>query len=111
MLANAVARVENLEFLTDVVPKTTTYKQFKQKQAKEGSSAQANGSLANGQGTLDTHLGAAKEEQATNGASHEVMDVDDDEEEEEVEVVEAESTRSPEAGPAERGDDEMEEHV
>ena len=31
MIANAVSRVENLEFLTDVVPKTTTYRQHKQK--------------------------------------------------------------------------------
>jgi hypothetical protein len=30
--ANAVSRVENLEFLTDVVPKTTTFKQAKQRQ-------------------------------------------------------------------------------
>ncbi|KAF2488127.1 histone-fold-containing protein, partial [Neohortaea acidophila] len=32
-VANAVARAENLEFLTDVVPKTMTWKQYKQKQA------------------------------------------------------------------------------
>lgn len=32
--ANAVARHENLEFLTDVVPRTTTYKAFKEKQTK-----------------------------------------------------------------------------
>ena len=44
--ANAVARVENLEFLTDVVPKTQTYKQVKQKLAKEPA-AKANG-VANG---------------------------------------------------------------
>jgi hypothetical protein len=71
--ANAVARVENLEFLTDVVPKTQTYKQVKQKQAKEPA-AKANG-VANGQKTLDQHMGEA---QATNGASHdpESMDVD-----------------------------------
>ncbi|KAF1821362.1 uncharacterized protein K489DRAFT_305856, partial [Dissoconium aciculare CBS 342.82] len=31
-VANAVSRVENLEFLTDVVPKTTTFKQAKQRQ-------------------------------------------------------------------------------
>lgn len=73
--ANAVARVENLEFLTDVVPKTQSYKQVKQKQAKE-SAAKTNG-MANGQKTLDTHMGG--DGQATNGAAHdpESMDVDE----------------------------------
>ncbi|KAK4544334.1 hypothetical protein LTR36_004225 [Oleoguttula mirabilis] len=104
-VANAVARVENLEFLTDVVPKTVPYKQFKQKQAKE--SAQANGA-AKGQGTLDGHMGGAKEEQATNGASHEAMELDDedDHDEEDAGEEEDETTKSPE--PAQRADEEME---
>ncbi|PYH49621.1 histone-fold domain-containing protein [Aspergillus saccharolyticus JOP 1030-1] len=34
-LATAVSRIDNLEFLSDVIPKTTTYKQFKEKRAKE----------------------------------------------------------------------------
>ena len=34
-VANAVSRVENLEFLADVVPKTTTYKAHKQKQRQQ----------------------------------------------------------------------------
>jgi hypothetical protein len=69
--------VENLEFLTDVVPKTQTYKQVKQKQAKEPA-ARANGA-ASGQRTLDQHMGNGGEDQATNGAVHEPedMDVDD----------------------------------
>ncbi|EAW12926.1 histone-fold domain-containing protein [Aspergillus clavatus NRRL 1] len=36
-LATAVSRIDNLEFLADVIPKTTTYKQFKEKKAKEAS--------------------------------------------------------------------------
>ncbi|KAB8078824.1 histone-fold-containing protein [Aspergillus leporis] len=36
-LATAVSRIDNLEFLSDVIPKTTTYKQFKEKRAKEAS--------------------------------------------------------------------------
>ena len=70
--------MENLEFLTDVVPKTQTYKQVKAKMAKEPA-AKANG-VANGQRTLDQHMGDASEAQATNGASHdpESMDVDAD---------------------------------
>ncbi|KAI6907440.1 hypothetical protein KC318_g218 [Hortaea werneckii] len=100
-VANAVARVENLEFLADVVPKTMTMKQFKQKQAKEDAGRPAsgtNGTSANGQGTLDSHLGAkATEGQAVNGASHEEsMEVDDDEEEEEEKDEEGGEVESPE---------------
>ncbi|KAJ6119911.1 hypothetical protein N7523_004191 [Penicillium sp. IBT 18751x] len=34
-LATAVSHIDNLEFLADVIPKTTTYKQFKEKKAKD----------------------------------------------------------------------------
>lgn len=34
-LATAVSRIDNLEFLSDVIPKTTTYRQFKEKREKE----------------------------------------------------------------------------
>lgn len=34
-IATAVSRIDNLEFLADVIPKTTTYKQYKEKKAKE----------------------------------------------------------------------------
>lgn len=48
--ANAVARIDNLEFLADVIPRTTTYRQFKEKRAKEA----VNGSAVEaGQTTLD----------------------------------------------------------
>jgi len=75
------------------VPKTTTYRQFKQKQQTSASTGvqpqhqeqQANG-LANAQSTLGFHAaGDGTEEQATNGARDEVeaeaemdtMEVDD----------------------------------
>ena len=65
--------------MTDVVPKTQTYKQFKAKQAQQQAAlAQPASGPANGQGTLDAHMGAA-EQQATNGASHDAMEVDSDE--------------------------------
>ncbi|KAF2103316.1 histone-fold-containing protein, partial [Rhizodiscina lignyota] len=32
-VANAVARIDNLEFLSDVVPRTQSYRDFKEKQA------------------------------------------------------------------------------
>lgn len=93
-VANAVARVENLEFLADVVPKTTTYKAFKQNMAtaKTASAKEGDAGVANGQGTLDAHVNGGagvrdgkdevegegqgvEEEQAVNGASHEAMEV------------------------------------
>ncbi|KAL8713006.1 MAG: hypothetical protein Q9220_002866 [cf. Caloplaca sp. 1 TL-2023] len=49
-LASAVARIDNLEFLADVIPKTTTFREIKEKKAKV---ARANPSLAVGQTTLD----------------------------------------------------------
>ncbi|KAL8850012.1 MAG: hypothetical protein Q9221_005029 [Calogaya cf. arnoldii] len=49
-LANAVARIDNLEFLTDVIPKTTTFREFKEKKSKP---AKVNASLSTGQTTLD----------------------------------------------------------
>ncbi|KAI7283760.1 hypothetical protein KC345_g2755 [Hortaea werneckii] len=111
-VANAVARVENLEFLADVVPKTMTMKQFKQKQAKEDAARPApgtNGTSANGQGTLDSHLGAkATEGQAVNGASHEEsMEVDEDEEEEDDEGGEEEAQEPEQVDDQDQsGDDE-----
>jgi len=76
-IANAVARHDNLEFLTDVVPRTITYKAYKDKEkAKKASAATAAvepaSTLANGQRTLDGPV--------TNGAKQdEEMDVDADE--------------------------------
>ena len=35
MSATAVARNDHLEFLSDTIPKTTTYRQFKEKKAQE----------------------------------------------------------------------------
>ena len=47
-IATAVARVENLEFLADVVPKTTTYKQHRQKAAAAAAGGAAVGPQTNG---------------------------------------------------------------
>ena len=55
-----MARIDNLEFLSDVIPRTQTYKQYKEKKAKEA----ANGlSIEPGQTTLDSRRAAV------NGAS------------------------------------------
>ena len=50
--ANAVARIDNLEFLTDVVPRTMTYREFKEKKAAKGASRGIR-PLQTGQTTLD----------------------------------------------------------
>lgn len=52
-----------------------TFKQAKQKQTKDVSTSVF---FTNGQDTLDSHM-AGKEQQATNGASHDAMDVDNGE--------------------------------
>ena len=111
-VANAVSRVENLEFLSDVVPKTTTFRQFKQKKVQEPAASDgladglANG-VGKGQSTLDGHMTGAGpgvgvvEQQATNGATnHEVdveaMDVDEEDDSERTIPVEPEEpARSP----------------
>ncbi|KAK1139174.1 hypothetical protein N8T08_001230 [Aspergillus melleus] len=64
-LATAVSRIDNLEFLADVIPKTTTYKQFKEKRAKE---ATKEAEYEKGQRTINGALPAAEQ---TNGESEE----------------------------------------
>lgn len=45
-----MARIDNLEFLSDVIPRTTTFKEYKEKKAR---AARRGGPLQNGQTTLD----------------------------------------------------------
>ena len=54
-LANAVARIDNLEFLIDVVPRTMSYREFKAKKALKGA-ARTMRALQTGQRTLDDNL-------------------------------------------------------
>ncbi|KAJ5804407.1 transcriptional regulator family: Histone-like TF [Penicillium psychrosexuale] len=49
-LASAVSHTDNLEFLSDVIPKTTTYRQFKEKKAKDAANQ---GAIEKGQRTLN----------------------------------------------------------
>nr|POE72254.1 putative transcription factor c16c4.22 [Quercus suber] len=77
-VANAVARVENLEFLTDVVPKTITYKQYKDKVAKKAIVESGGGSS---QGTLDKHMegvehAAFSGQNGGNAGAHTAMEID-----------------------------------
>lgn len=52
--ASAVARVDNLEFLSDVVPRTMTYREYKEKKVRRAK-AEESQPLPNGQRTLDNH--------------------------------------------------------
>jgi DNA-directed RNA polymerase I subunit RPA43 len=47
-IATAVSRIDNLEFLSDVVPKTKTYRQFKEEKAREDANAKARPASSNG---------------------------------------------------------------
>ncbi|KAJ5121307.1 Histone-like transcription factor [Penicillium bovifimosum] len=60
-LAAAVSHTDNLEFLADVIPKTTTYKQFKEKKAKDAANQSV---LEKGQRTLN---GSGAPSAAANG--------------------------------------------
>lgn len=55
-IATAVSRIDNLEFLADVIPKTTTYRQYKEKRAREV--AQDAPATEKGQRTLDSAVKA-----------------------------------------------------
>lgn len=50
--ASAVARVDNLEFLSDVVPRTMTYREYKEKKSRTAKAEECQ-PLPNGQRTLD----------------------------------------------------------
>ena len=53
--ANAVARIDNLQFLEDVIPRTTTFKEYRlNKAAKSKKTPQGPEALQNGQTTLDS---------------------------------------------------------
>jgi hypothetical protein len=60
--ANAVSRIDNLEFLSDVVPRTIPYKQYKEKKSKEAANGDA---VETGQPTLHT----SQPQSAVNGTS------------------------------------------
>ena len=61
--ANAVSRMDNLEFLGDVIPKTTTYKAYKEQRAirtaKSQLSRQVSGNIVTGE-TIDGEDGEAQ---------------------------------------------------
>jgi DNA polymerase epsilon subunit 4 len=68
-VATAVAKTDNLEFLVDVVPKTTTFKEFKKKQAeKEAAKGKKVANGGGGQMTLDG-TGAGPSRVSANGDS------------------------------------------
>lgn len=58
--ANAVSRIDNLTFLEDVVPKTTTYREFKSRNKGRGANNQEGAPLQNGQTTIDVSSNRAR---------------------------------------------------
>ncbi|KAK5289114.1 hypothetical protein LTR16_003081 [Cryomyces antarcticus] len=82
-VANAVARIDNLEFLSDVVPKTMTFKALKEKEAKEGKTGgnmngvAGRGGSMNGQRTLDGR-GALADDDAVDEGAEQGEDVEEE---------------------------------
>jgi len=73
-LSNAVARLDNLEFLVDIVPRTVPYKQAKEKKAPQGPNlTNGEGSTETGQTTIDVR-GSLN---GTNGFGHDGAGDDD----------------------------------
>lgn len=75
--ANAVSRIDNLEFLSDVIPRTQTYGQYmekKNREYKETKSREAarNRAIENGQTTLDGS-------KPRHNGTHADVEIDDDE--------------------------------
>ena len=71
--ANAVSRMDNLEFLGDVIPKTTTYKAYKEQRAirtaKSQLSRQVSGNIVTGE-TIDGEDGEAQANGEESGAGN-----------------------------------------
>lgn len=103
-VANAVARIDNLEFLSDVVPKTMPYKKYKEQKAAKAATSSSTSTLANGQTTLagpsNTSVTNGNGEHSSERNSHTKPEADDDEEEgyEEMEVDPHEAGRGRELG-------------
>jgi len=75
-LSNAVARIDNLEFLVDVVPRTIPYKEVKAKKIREPNVTNGEGPVESGQMTLD---GLKPMINGSNGFGHDgAQDEDDD---------------------------------
>ncbi|KAI9741519.1 MAG: hypothetical protein M1818_004325 [Claussenomyces sp. TS43310] len=66
-LANAVARTDSLEFLSDIIPRTIPYKEIKAGRATQSQARQSNGTKETGQTTLDVSR------PVTNGANGEAI--------------------------------------
>ena len=73
-VAEAVARIDNLEFLQDLIPKTTSYGEFKAKKAAK--TRMPSSVLQTGQTTLDGKRPPPQEVLQTTPAPTEAMEVD-----------------------------------
>ena len=66
-----MARVDNLQFLEDIIPKTQTYAQYK---AKKAAKSRQSGALQNGQTTLDGSSAPAQRASEARNASLKYME-------------------------------------
>lgn len=100
--ANAVARFDNLEFLSDVVPKTITYGEHKRRKAEKEKRKRE---LQSGQTTLNASRALPKRQT-------EVIDVDEEFPDEQDEPVDGPVNGHDQAGPSHVNgkDDMMEDH-
>ncbi|KAF2816446.1 uncharacterized protein BDZ99DRAFT_458318 [Mytilinidion resinicola] len=103
-VASAVARVDNLDFLADVVPKTMPYKKFKEQKAAKAAAEEAEASMLNGESSA---AGSKTPVNGTNGTADSSSDArnghekgDDDEGDSDVMEVDRPEPSNP------RGDDE-----
>ena len=95
-VATAIAKTDNLEFLVDVVPKTTTYKEFKKRQA-EKEAVNAKGKKVNGAGQATLggaggELGVVANGEAEKGENGHALENGDEGNEVAEEVVAVEET-------------------
>ncbi|KAK5657768.1 hypothetical protein OQA88_2841 [Cercophora sp. LCS_1] len=81
--ANAVSHHDNLEFLEDIIPKTTTYKQVKSQAAAQRAKLKGEKGVGAAEGATEDGLANGKKQQksimnGTNGLSHNHMPLDED---------------------------------
>ncbi|KAL9129451.1 MAG: hypothetical protein Q9217_002085 [Psora testacea] len=69
--ANAVSRIDNLSFLEDIVPKTTTYREYKSRKA---TAHQDGRPLQNGQTTLDPSRPIPQRPASIGGSPQNILD-------------------------------------
>jgi hypothetical protein len=74
-IATAVSRIDNLEFLSDVVPKTQTYRQYKAEKAQEEAEKAAAGANGERPGSSSRNIQEMMQLPHTNGKDEQLVNV------------------------------------